>query len=431
MTNKLYDWLNRTNAVYFSLYAIGAAFITYFSMYALRKPFTAGLYEGLSLWGINYKIFAITAQILGYTVSKFVGIKLVSELKSDQRIPAILILMAAAWMTLLLFGIIPAPYNALILFLNGLPLGMIWGVVFSFLEGRRFTELLGAGMSASFIVSSGIVKATGRDLIVSYGVSEFWMPFITGLIYLPFLIVGVYLLRAIPPPNEKDRLHRTDRVPMDFRARVEFFGMFSIGIILTVSIYIFLTIFRDIRDNFAVEIWNALGFANQPQLLATTEIPVAAGVLIIIGLMSYFKNNRTAFYLNFYMIILAGIMLLMTTHFYAIGLIHPVIWMILNGFSMYLAYIAYHTFLFERWIALFRYKSNIGYLMYIADAFGYMGSVSVLFVQNYLDLQINWLTFFQQLAVVTALAIISLAGGAIFYFHLKEIKLLNKPVQEY
>jgi hypothetical protein len=58
------------------------------------------------------------------------------------------------------------PYNVSFLFLNGLPLGMVWGAVFSFLEGRRFTELLGAGMASSFIASSGIVKATGRTLVV-------------------------------------------------------------------------------------------------------------------------------------------------------------------------------------------------------------------------------------------------------------------------
>ncbi len=423
MTKKIHIWLSGTNALFFSVYAIGAAFITYFSMYALRKPFTAGLYEGYSLWGVDYKIFAITAQILGYTLSKFIGIKTVSELRPAQRIRTVIILMTAAWAALFLFAVLPKPWNVLVLFLNGIPLGMIWGVVFSFLEGRRFTELLGAGMASSFIVSSGIVKATGRELVYAHGVSEFWMPFLTGLIYLPLLIIGVWLLRAIPEPTADDKKFRTDRVPMNSQARREFFGVFSIGIILTVSIYVFLTIFRDIRDNFAVEIWNALGFADQPQILATTEIPVAAGVLIIIALMSFFKNNRTAFYLNFVMIILAGILLLLTTWLFGQNRISPVTWMILNGFSMYLAYIAYHTFLFERWIALFRYKSNIGFLMYVADAFGYLGSVSVILAKNYLNLQIGWLTFFMRLADITGLAIIIIGLWAFIYFFYKEKQL--------
>jgi len=400
-------------------------------MYALRKPFSAGLYEGYSLWGIDYKILAITAQILGYTLSKFIGIKTISELRPAQRIPAILVLMTAAWAALFLFAALPKPWNVLVLFLNGIPLGMIWGVVFSFLEGRRNTELLGAGMASSFIISSGIVKATGRELVITHGISEFWMPFLTGLIYLPLLIIGVWLLRAIPEPTAEDKAFRTDRVPMSGQARRQFFSVFAIGIILTVAIYIFLTIFRDIRDNFAIELWTALGFANQPQILATTEIPVAAGVLVIIALMSFFRNNRIAFYLNFVIIILAGVLLLLTTWLYSHNFLSPVVWMILNGFSMYLAYIAYHTFLFERWIALFRHKSNIGFLMYVADAFGYLGSISVIMAKNYMNLQISWLSFFIRLADITGLAIIVIGLWALIYFYFKEKQLRSvlPPVQ--
>jgi len=68
--------------------------------------------------------------------------------------------------------------------------------------------------------------------------------------------------------------------------------------------------------------------------------------------------------------------------------------MISVGFGMYAAYIAYHAVLFERWIALFREKGNIGFLMYIADAFGYLASVGVLMVKNFGFQQTSWLSFF-------------------------------------
>ena len=63
-----------------ALYCMCGAFTTYCSMYAFRKPFTAGMYEGLSLWDIDYKIVLITTQVLGYMLSKFMGIKWVSEM---------------------------------------------------------------------------------------------------------------------------------------------------------------------------------------------------------------------------------------------------------------------------------------------------------------------------------------------------------------
>jgi hypothetical protein len=420
MRARLRGWLEQTNQAAFSLYAIAAAFVTYFSMYSFRKPFTAGMYEGLTIWGIDYKIFAVTTQIMGYTLSKFLGIKVVSELKPATRIISILILIGISWAALFFFAITPRPYNVLFLFLNGLPLGMIWGVVFSFLEGRRFTELLGAGMATSFIVSSGVVKATGRSLVVNYNVSEFWMPFLTGMLYIPALLVGAWLLSAIPSPTKKDEAYRTRRVPMDHVARRNFFKSFALGIFLTVAIYIALTIFRDVRDNFAVEIWSALGYDDKPHILATAEIPIAFAVMVIIGLMIFIKDNRVAFYLNQSIIIFAGLLLLFTTFLFKKFNINPVLWMILNGFSMYLAYIAFHTFLFERWIALFRYESNIGFLMYIADAFGYLGSVAVLLTKNFVSLSLSWLSLFTKIAYVTAFITIALGVASTVYFINKE-----------
>lgn len=429
MVTRIRSWLGNTNQYCFSLYVIAAAFITYFSMYAFRKPFAAAEFEGLTIWGIDYKVIAIVSQICGYTLSKFLGIRVVAELKAAYRIYSILILMAIAWVALLLFALTPRPYNIICLFINGLPLGMIWGIVFSFLEGRLFTEFLGAGMCTSFIVSSGVVKAAGRTLIVSHQVSDFWMPFFTGLLFVPTLLLGVFMLSTIPAPSEQDEAHRTKRVPMDHGARKRFFSSFALGIFLTVSIYVFLTIFRDIRDNFAVEIWKDLGYGSRPDVLATAEIPIAIAVLIIVGLMIYIKNNRVAFYSNLGIIVSAGVLLLLTTLLHVHSDIHPVLWMILNGFSMYLAYIAYHTFLFERWIALFRHESNIGYLMYVADAFGYLGSIVVMFAKNMFakdpssDSQ-TWLPIFVIISYITALLTMGLGLACVWYFRSKERQLL-------
>ena len=432
--DRIVELLKKSNRGMFAVYLIAASFITYFSMYAFRKPFTAGTYEGLALWGIDYKILAVFSQAIGYTLSKFLGIKIIAELKPNQRIFGILILISIAWISLLAFAVVPLPYNLLFLFTNGLPLGMIWGVVYSFLEGRRLTELLGAGLSTSFIVSSGAVKAVGRTMIINLGVSEFLMPFITGLVFIPTLLLGAYLLSKVPSPNEEDIAHRTKRIPMDSKMRKQFFGEFSLGIILVTIIYVFLTIFRDLRDNFAVEIWSAIGFAERPDILAIAEIPIAITVMIIIGLMIIIDDNRKAFYVNKLMIITAGFLLLATTVLFQQNLISPIFWMILNGFSMYLGYIAYHTFLFERWIAVFKIESNIGYLMYIVDAFGYLGSSLILFSKSFLSVQLNWLQFFIKVSYITSAVTIIAGVSTLIYFVIKEKrfneKLKAEPVGE-
>jgi len=51
---------------------------------------------------------------------------------------------------------VPAPYNIPFLYLNGLPLGMVYGVVLGFLEGRKQTDALVAGLTASFIFCVGL-----------------------------------------------------------------------------------------------------------------------------------------------------------------------------------------------------------------------------------------------------------------------------------
>lgn len=197
LTETLNNWQSRKPAL-FVIYAIIASFVTYSCMYAFRKPFAAATFDDMSFFGVDYKILLIVAQVIGYTISKFAGIKVVSEMGSGKRVLAIIVLIGIAAVSLLFFGLVPAPYNIFFMFLNGIPLGMVWGLVFSFLEGRRFTEVLGAGLSVSFIFSSGFVKTVAM-LFLQAGVSEYWMPLFSGLVFVPILLISVYLLGKVPP----------------------------------------------------------------------------------------------------------------------------------------------------------------------------------------------------------------------------------------
>ena len=400
----------------FVLFAAFAAFITYLSMYAFRKPFTAATFDGLSFMGIDYKILLIISQLIGYTISKYLGIKIISELNHKSRTITLIGLMASAWIMLLLFALVPYPYNFPFMFLNGLPLGMIWGVVFSYIEGRRYTELLGAVMASSFILSSGVVKACGRFLIDNFHVNEMWMPFIVGFAFIPLLFLGIYMLHKLPPPDKKDIELRTERIPMNGKQRLHFFLRFAPGIILAVLIYVGLTIFRDLRDNFAVEFWTGFGLSNTPQMLILSEAPIALSVLIIIALMILIKDNQLAFFSTFIIMFISGIILLVATLLFMSEKIDPIKWMIIAGFAMYLPYLIYHTVFFERWIAHFRFKSNIGFLMYVSDAFGYLGSTAILLFKNFSHTKVSWVDFFKISALSIAVLLIVISFIAFLYF---------------
>lgn len=117
-----------------------SAFVIYFCMYAFRKPFTAAIFEGQTLFSISFKVVLIIAQVLGYALSKFIGIKFISGTGFSNRAKYIIGFILFAELALLGFAVVPQQYKFIFLFLNGIPLGMIWGLVFSYLEGRTVTE---------------------------------------------------------------------------------------------------------------------------------------------------------------------------------------------------------------------------------------------------------------------------------------------------
>jgi len=389
-------------------------------MYAFRKPFTAGTYKGLELLGVDYKVALIILQLIGYVISKFIGIKFIAELEPKKRVLTLIVLMGIALLSLLAFGLVPYPYNAVFMLINGLPLGLIWGVVFSFLEGRKFTEILGAFMASSFMIASGIVKSVGLFVMQQFNIAETWMPFFAAVAFIPILIIGIWMLSCIPEPNQEDISLRTERVPMDADNRKRFFKLFWPGIFLVVAVYVGLTIFRDLRDNFAVELWTELGYLKTPWVLVFAEIPTAILVLVVIGSMILLKNNKKAFYLSLTLCVIAGIGFLISTYLFNEKLISPVIWMVLMGLLMYLPYLIFHTILFERWIAFFKYKGNLGYLMYMSDSLGYFGSMLVLLYKNYGTKGFNWLPFFTNTAWIIGVLITILGVFAIVYFRNKE-----------
>ncbi|MFT6569576.1 MAG: sugar phosphate permease, partial [Sphingomonas echinoides] len=184
--------MGRAHPAVFTAVAGTAGFCAYFAMYAFRKPFTAATFELVPGWHwvLDYKIALIVAQVAGYALSKFIGIKVVSEIAPRHRAAAILALIGLSWLALVAFAIIPAPWNVAALFLNGVPLGMIWGLVFGFMEGRRVSEVLASMLCASFILSSGVVKSVGTWLMQSEHVDRFWMPAATGLLFMPLLFVS-------------------------------------------------------------------------------------------------------------------------------------------------------------------------------------------------------------------------------------------------
>lgn len=398
-SEKLIQFLSKFYIIQ-TIYAFIAAFACYFCAYAYRKPFSASSYEGKKMWGVSYKIMLITFQAIGYTLSKFIGIKFVSELNPKIRGNCILIAILIAEVTLILFGAVPTPYNSIFMLLNGLPLGVIWGIVFSFVEGRRTSELLGSGMCVSFIVSSGAVKAVGKSF-TNKGISEYWMPAVVGAVFYPILILCVFLLNSLPPPNSDDVKSRTVRVEMNGKDRLRLFKEFWPGIILMTVFYMTLTAYRDFRDNFAAELWIAFGYSGEPSVFATSELLVAILVVIPIGLFMLIKKHIYGL-IAYHVLILIGMVIVLLSGFLNDfnHVKNGLAIMVLTGVGLYFAYVPFNSILFDLLLSTYEYKANSGFLMYICDSFGYLLSIVILFVKNFATPKLSWLNFYIKISYI-------------------------------
>jgi hypothetical protein len=417
--DPLTAWLGNSSAFWLTIYASLSAFCLYTSVYAFRKTFASATFDGIEYWGVNYKVWLVTFQSVGYAASKFIGIKVISELQSRNRAAGILLMVTIAGLSWLLFGLVPAPYNIIFLFTNGLPLGLVWGMVFGYLEGRRTTDVLGATLSVSFIFSSGLCRSVGAYLIRDWGVTETWMPFIASCIFIVPLLFFLWLLDKVPPPTPLDESLRTKREPMNGEERIKFTKTFLPGIILCIIAYFLLTTFRDFRDNFSAEVWKSLHYENVPSIFTSTEVPVSIVVLIIMGSLMIIRNNKRALMINHIIIVIGMILIGISTFLFEIEFLSAKQWMILIGMGLYMGYVPFNAMFFDRLIATFRYVGTVGFLIYVADSFGYLGSISVLFYKEFAYPNLSWVEVFKAAGYIISVTGTILILGSMFYFHLK------------
>ncbi len=418
------SWLSKDKSI--ALYAALVSFGTYVFVFGFRKSFTVCTFDGLTFGPIAYKTALVISQMLGYLMAKFYGIKFISGLKKVNRYKIIFLLTGIAWMAWLFFAIIPAPYNVVFLFLNGFPLGMLWGVVFSYVEGRKSTDFIGAALAVSFIFSAGWVKSVGAWLMIQFHITEFWVPFCTGLVFALPLIICVYGLEQVPPPSAEDEQLRTTRIPMTAADRKNIIKQYLPGVIAFVVIYLFATIFRDIRDNFSADMWKEMGYGSKPAIFTQTETPITILILVIMGAVVAIKNSFKALMVAHAFILIGFVIAGVSTYYFTHQLLDPFWWMMWVGLGLYLVYIPFNSIFFDRLIAAFSMKGNVGFFIYVADSIGYVGSVSVMLVKEGMTLQIQWTKFFSQSVMILSFVGVFITLYAIYYFYQKN-KQIAQP----
>lgn len=399
----LHNWLSNSSWAMVGYVSV-SAFIVYSCMYGFRKPYTVSTYSNQYFLGISYKVCLVIAQVLGYMCSKFYGIRFIAAMLPSKRANYILLFVSTAWLSLCLFAIIPAPYNIICMFINGLPLGMVFGLVFGYLEGRKTTEIMGAFLATSFIFASGLAKTVGKWLLLHVHVSDNWMPFVAGLFFIIPLCLAVWMLQQTPPPTATDIAERTSRKPMNNIERKAFLRQFGWAITPVVIAYVFFTIVRDFCEDFANELWIETGYQNNAVIFAQTSTIISLLVLVVIGSFFLVKNNYKAFTYAHYLVIIGIAIAAFSTFLLNQNIITTMVWMLFSVTGVYLAYLPFNCLYFERMLSTYKISGNVGFVMYIADAFGYLGTVAVLIIKEFIIIKHSWVYFFSMLFYVAAAA---------------------------
>lgn len=144
-----------------------------------------------------------------------------------------------------------------------------------------------------------------------------------------------------------------------------------------------------------------------PDVFGWSETAVAAGVLLI-AFTVLVRDNRRAFLGGLGLAIGGSLLIPAALVGLSAGVLPPFGFMVLHGLGLYLPYIVVHTTVFERLIALTRDRANIGYLMYLVDAFGYLGYVVVLLARNAFGAPRQFLPFFTGMSWLVAAAVVLL-----------------------
>lgn len=262
------------------------------------------------------------------------------------------------------------------MFFNGFPLGLVWGIVFSYVEGRKYTEFIGAMLACTFVFSSGWVKSFGLYLQRNLELNINQVPFFTAIIALIAAAIVIFILEKLPPPNSEDKLLRNDRKPLNPIEQRRFLRDHGSILIPFVIIYGIFTIMRDFRDNFSAEMLTENG-AYSSDVFINMELKVSLVLLCLVPLFSWIKNHQIALNTTTFSIILGILTSLTATFLFIQHQISIIGLLMFTGGGFYLGYILINISVMDRIVGFSRESGNSGFLIYIADSVGYLFSLII------------------------------------------------------
>jgi hypothetical protein len=144
--------------------------------------------------------------------------------------------------------------------------------------------------------------------------------------------------------------------------------------------YLMLTAFRDYRDNFQAELFEAVGvdLEENKQAFSNSERVVAFATVALVSMAIMVRRHLLALRVSMILMMAGAALAVGAIFLRKAGTIDGMTWMVLSGVGTYLSYILVHCLLFERLVALTRAPGNSVFAMMLFDGIGYLGPIMII-----------------------------------------------------
>jgi len=398
-------------------FTVICAFSAYFAIYGISVSLFAATFEGITVFGsLQLKVAFTIAQMLGYAVSKVIATFVIPTIRREQRCLALVGLAVLGEIPLVFFGMLPPIGQVIMVFLSGMPMAWLWGIMVMYLEGRRTSEVLLMGLYLSVMVASGVAKSVAAA-VMDAGISENWMPAICGSVSALLFILFIVLLDTIPDPSDEDKAIRKERRTMSPQEGRIFLRKWAPGLIVITLVYSVLTAYRNFRDYFAPELWRDLEGPNfDPSSFTKSELPVGICTAVAYSMLYFIKDDRRAFFAILGVMFLGGVVVFAATVIQVLSLISALPWMIMVGTGLFMAYIPPGAMLYDRFNGATNMPYTSVFMMYLSDICGYTATLTVLFYRNFGDANLSYVSFFHSFSYIAAMCVMVGMTIAAVYF---------------
>lgn len=191
---------------------------------------------------------------------------------------------------------------------------------------------------------------------------------------------------------------RVERVTLDKQQRWNLFRSFAPVLTMLFFANLFLTVLQDVKEDFLVKIVdvNAAGFSSW--IFAKVDGVVTLIILAVFASLALIKSHMKVLSILLALVIAGAFTLSFVAFNYDALQLSPLVWLFIQSLCLYFSYLSFQTIFFDRFIACFRIRGNVGFFIAMIDSIGYTGTVLVLLFKECFNPDLNWLEFYNTMA---------------------------------